>query len=706
MQGGDVLTRLRYRYLPDHLIGEILTKRWIDNAIPFLTLIIVGAVFGLLIPGFFSANALGDLGRQFAEFGLIVLGLTIVMISGGIDLSVASVFTLSVLLSLICVNIEGWPVGLAAVAVLALGAVCGAVNGYLIGYLRLRAFLTTLVTLIIFRSIYDIVFLKMSTAIISSISDSDLWLYIGTGSILGVPFSLVVTAVIAIAWHIVLSRMRPGWRLTAVGGARRSAYNAGIKVRRTIFLAYVWSSLLSALAGFLFAARIGSTGADTGVGLEVSALTAAVLGGNSLGGGRGSVAKAVMGALLVLIITDGLTNFGVSGPVNSTVLGCVLIAAVFVDMRWLRNRHKWLSKVYVSPAYLTLPSPPSAYEAGSPYVLNNKLRSVEIIGLGQIEGPEDIILDRDDNLYCGTRHGDIVRFFGPDHQRHEVFAHIGGHPLGMAFDRQDNLLVCIGGMGLYAVAPDKTVTKLTDETNRSVFSVVDDSRLRLADDLDVAPDGRIYFSEATVRYEQEEWATDALESRGNGRIICYDPRSGVTRTVIHKLVFANGVCMSNDGCSFFFAESWTCSISRYYFAGPKQGRVEPLIANLPGYPDNINRASDGNYWAALLGMRTPALDLALTMPGFRRRMAKRVAPELWLYPNINTGCVIKFDESGRILESLWDLGGENHPMITSMREHKGYLYLGGVSNNRIGRYKIAGADPNWAAQDGYWGRPS
>jgi ribose transport system permease protein len=700
---GDVLTRLRYRYLPDHLIGEILTKRWIDNAIPFLVLIAAVIVFGAFVPDFYSVNALSDLGRQFAEFGLIVLGLTIVMIAGGIDLSVASVFTLAVLLSLIGMNVEGWPVGLTVVSVIALGVVCGSINGYLIGYLRLRAFLTTLVTLIIFRSIYDIVFLRMSTAIISSIANSDTWTFIGEGTIVGVPFSLVVTAVIAILWHIVLSRMRPGWRLTAVGGARRSAYNAGIKVRRTVCSAYIWSSVLSALSGFLYAARIGSSGADTGVGLEVSALTAAVLGGNSLGGGRGSVAKAVMGALLVLIVTDSLTSFGVSGPVNSTVLGCVLIAAVFVDMRFLRNRDRWLSKVYVSPAYLSLPPAPSALDPDSPYALNDKLRSVEIIGLGQIEGPEDVILDREDNLYCGTRHGDIVRFFGPDHKRHEVFAHIGGHPLGMAFDRNGDLLVCIGGMGLYAVSPDKSVTKLTDETNRSWLSVVDDSRLRLADDVDVAPDGRVYFSEATVRYEQEEWATDALESRGNGRIVCYDPNVRSTRTIVHKIVFANGVCMSRDGQSFFFAESWTCKIKRYFFAGPKAGRVETVIDDLPGYPDNINRASDGSYWAALLGMRTPALDLALAMPGFRRRMAKRVAPELWLYPNINTGCVVKFDEDGRIVESLWDLGGVNHPMITSMREHRGYLYLGGVSNNRIGRYKIPGADPNWTAQDDYWG---
>jgi ribose transport system permease protein len=260
-------------------------------------------------------------------------------------------------------------------------------------------------------------------------------------------------------------------------------------------------------------------------------------------------------------------------------------------------------------------------------------------------------------------------------------------------------------MGLYKVTPSQEVIKLTDETNRSFLSIVDDSRLRLADDLDIAPDGRIYFSEATVRYEQEEWATDALESRGNGRVICYDPRTESTRTEIHRQVFPNGICMANDGCSFFYAESWICAINRYWFDGPKKGQIERVVTNLPGYPDNINRASDGNYWVALLGMRTPALDLAQSMPGFRRRMARRVAPDLWLYPNINTGCVVKFDETGRILDTLWDLGGVNHPMITSMREHKGYLYLGGVSNNRIGRYRLPDADPNWCAQDFYWGTP-
>ena len=112
----------------------------------------------------------------------------------------------------------------------------------------------------------------------------------------------------------------------------------------------------------------------------------------------------------------------------------------------------------------------------------------------------------------------------------EVFAHIGGQPLGMAFDRKDNLYICIGGMGLYRIAPDGAVEKATDETNRSLRSVNDDSRLRLADDLDITDNGLIFFSEATIRYEMDEWPVDGLEARGNGRIICYDTNTGRTHT--------------------------------------------------------------------------------------------------------------------------------------------------------------------------------
>ena len=196
---------------------------------------------------------------------------------------------------------------------------------------------------------------------------------------------------------------------------------------------------------------------------------------------------------------------------------------------------------------------------------------------------------------------------------------------------------------------------------------------------------------------------DALEGRGNGRIICYDPRDGSSRTVLPNLQFPNGICMVPDGESFLFAETWGCRISRYWFDGPRKGQVEVVIADLPGYPDNINRASDGTFWLGMIGMRTPAFDLAQRMPGFRRRMAMQVARDQWVFPNLNAGSVIKFDLTGRVLQSLWDGAGSRHPQVTSMREHKGWLYLGNVFNNRIGRIPLPDADPAWTSAASYWG---
>ena len=133
-----------------------------------------------------------------------------------------------------------------------------------------------------------------------------------------------------------------------------------------------------------------------------------------------------------------------------------------------------------------------------------------------------------------------------------------------------------------------------------------------------------------------------------------------------------------------------------------EGTHQVVIPNLPGLPDNINRASDGNFWVALTGMRSPAFDLALRLPDFRRRMAKRLPPDEWMYPNINVGCVIKITEEGKALEALWDRDGTNHPSITSMREHRGYLYIGGLVNNRIGRYKLKNAREDYVQYDTYW----
>jgi ribose transport system permease protein len=696
--------RLRYNYIPDHLIGEVLTKRWTDNAIPFLALVITVVGFGTAINGFFKPQSLSDSTRQLGEFSIVVTGLTIVMLGGGIDLSVGSIYALSTFAAVSAFFIFGWPVWAALAAAVLTGIVWGSLNGVLIGYMRLRAFLTTLVTFIIGRAIYDILVVNFAAQIQMSTMSSDLWDFIGGETIFGLSVSVIAAIVVAIIAHIAITRSRPGWHVLAVGGSRRSAYNSGIRVRRTVFMTYVVSGICSGIAGFLVACRLSGAGPGTGLNLEIMALTAAVVGGNSLGGGRGSIAKGVMGAVIVLVMTNGLIRLGYGTGTNQMVLGMMLAAAVTLDIRWLKNRHKVLNEVYGAPIFHRMGETQSALPgSGSPYALDDRLSGAEAIGLGELEGPEDVVLDEQDHLYCGTRHGEIVRFLAPDYKRSEIFAHTGGFPLGLAFDRAGNLISCVGAMGLYSIARDGEVTKLSAETTRSWTSVVDDARLRDPNDCDVAPDGRIFFTDSTTRYDAHDWALDSIESRPTGRLLCYDPRSGKTATLLDNYRYANGVCIAHDGQSLFFAESWACRVHRYWFDGPKAGQVECVIRDMPGYPDNINRASDGGYWMAWLGMRTPSFDLALRHPGMRKRMTRRLPQDDWLFPNINTGGVVKFEENGRIREALGDLSGDAHPMVTSMREHKGYLYVGGILNNRIGRYRIPDADPSWTGLRSYWG---
>ena len=372
----DALLRLRYRYWPDHLLGEILSKRWTETAIPVIVLLIITILLSRSIPGFLSVGGLADTGRQAGEIGFIVFGMALVVIVGGIDLSVGSMFALCDFCALFCLNVLDWPVPAVIVATLACGAALGAVNGLLIGYLRLRAFITTLITLIIYRSAYDLLLFDYSNKIAAAFPDIPSWNFLGGGVVAGVPSVVLVYLVVAVFGHVFLTRLRPGWHITAIGGSRRSAYNSGIPVRRTIALCYVASGVLTSIGALFFAARLGTVGGDVGVGLEVTVLTAAVLGGISLGGGKGSVTKALVGTLIVLFLINGMTTLSVSGGVNRMVLAGVLLVAATIDIRWLKNRTRIISKVYVSPTYHGLAPAASTAPGSGAFAQNDMLRDV------------------------------------------------------------------------------------------------------------------------------------------------------------------------------------------------------------------------------------------------------------------------------------------------------------------------------------------
>lgn len=698
------LQRFWYRHSPQLFLSELLEKRWMEPIVPFVLMWAVFLTFIITIPDYMSLVQLQQLMRSFPEQAFVAIAMAISILSGGIDLSVGAVFAMGDFLALYLLQVLGWPFPLAIAGMLVWGALIGAVNGGLIAYARTRPFLTTMVVLIVVRAAYNKVTAAYATELAGASADSPAWDFLGTGYLFGIPVNMVCLIVIGIALHLYLTRIRSGVHIMAVGSSRKAARHAGINVRRSLFLAYALSGVIAAFAGLLYAARQNSAGTDTGVGWEVNALAAAVLGGISLSGGRGTVSRALMGAAIIFMLINGLVQLGTHGSLTTAAIGFILLASVGFNVKFVKNKSKILQKIYVSPTLVEFPSPPSIERgSGSVYAENDRLKQVEAIALDQIEGPEDVILDRQDHLYTVNRNGSIIRFLAPDYTRREEFARIGGRPLGLALDRDENIIACVAGMGVYGVKPDRRVFKVTDETDRTWYRPKDDSRLWLADDLDIAPDGKIYFSDATTRYDLSDWALDGFEGRGNGRLICHDPATGKSRTVLKDLAFPNGVCIAHDGRSVLWVSTWLCKIYRYWIEGKRAGELEVLVDNLPGYPDNINRASDGNYWLALVGIRSPVYDLAMADPGFRVRMVKQIPPDEWLCPGINFGCVLKFDDRGNVLESLWDPGAHSHPTITSMREHKGYLYIGGLENNRIGRLRLPDADPNWTGWESYWG---
>ena len=697
-------TRLRASLSPRLLLSELLLKQWFEPVIPFTVMLALLAWFSATIPNYAGLENLLSLMRLYAEFGFVALAMAFSLISGGIDLSVGAIFAVCNFAMLYFLYVLDLPVWAAVPATLAVGAAIGCVNGLLIGYLKARPFLTTLVTLIILRASVNLLNERYATVFATNSVDSDVWDFFGEGYVLGLPINAATLIVVLLIGHLFLSRSRFGWHLTAIGANRKAARHAGIQVERMLLFTYVLSGMLCAFGGVFYAARQTSTDSTTGVGWEFQALTAVVLGGVSLSGGKGTVWRAMIGGIIIFLLTNGLVRMGIPGYVTSGAIGLILLAAVGVDVKWAKNRGKAIQKIYVNPARVPLAAAPSLLRgSSSPYAQNDRLIGAEAIGLDQVEGPEDVILDRQDRLYGSTRDGNIIRFSGPSFEQREVFAHIGGRPLGMQFDRDENLIVAVAGMGVYGIRPNQEVYKVTDETNRTWYKLNDDSRLRMADDLDIAPDGKIYFSDCTTRYEMTTNSLDIMEGRPNGRVVCYDPATRRTWTVLNHFYFPNGICVSHDGRSLLIASTSLCKVFRLWLGGPDKDKLEVVLDEIPGNCDNINRASDGNYWLALVGIRTPAFDLAMRKPGFRLRMVKQVPTDEWLAPGLNHGCVLKFTERGEVLESFWDPTGISHSTLTSMREHKGYLYLGGLENNRIGRVKLEGADPSWTGYEAYWG---
>ena len=293
-----------------------------------LILILVMAVF---VPGFFTMHNLTNVARQVSINAIIASGMTLIIITAGIDLSVGSLVALTGCIAMIVLNATDSDVLGVGVGI-AVGGLAGAMNGSLVAFLRLPAFVVTLGGLTIFRGLALTV-----TNGQPIIRFEGVYQWLGQGVLLGLPVPVWAMIVVVIAIHLLLSRTAFGAHLYAVGGNETAARLSGVRVQLVKFMAYVIGGLLTGLAGMILMARLSSAQPASGEMFELDAIAAVVLGGTSLSGGRGMVWGTLIGALIIGILNNSLNLLGVSSFYQLVAKGMIILLAVFVD-QWLRQR--------------------------------------------------------------------------------------------------------------------------------------------------------------------------------------------------------------------------------------------------------------------------------------------------------------------------------------------------------------------------------
>lgn len=351
---------------------------------------------------------------------------------------------------------------------------------------------------------------------------------------------------------------------------------------------------------------------------------------------------------------------------TKTIFGLTAALVIIVALFFLQSSP-------IDPAAYTPPEPPELTGVLKP---NHLLKEAELLAKGRVNGPEEVALDNQGRVYGGTRDGKIMRIF-PDGQM-EVFADTKGRPLGLHFDKDQNLIVCDAHKGLLSINPRGEIKVLADSAEGVAFG--------FTDALDIAGDGTIYFTDASSRYGQSEYFYDLLEARPHGRFLSYDPDTGRVRVLLEDLYFANGVALSQNQDFVLINETYRYRIIRYWLKGPRAGTQEIFMDNLPGFPDNISSSPKGDFWLALFTVRNQFLDAIHPHPFLKAQMAK-LPKAVWPSPK-PYGLVLALNEQGEITQSLHDPTGRHLQEVTSARQYGGYLYLGSLHNDRIGKYKL------------------
>ena len=296
-----------------------------------LVLVVLGAAIQLRNGNFLSVDNLQDIARATSFTLIVTVAATFVLISGSIDLSVGSTYALGGVAAAKAIT-AGVPVVPAVLIGIAAGAAVGALNGFVIVRLRVPALIATLGTL---YAIQSLVLVLTDGNPVYDLPSSFNWL--GQGEILGVAVPVWIALVVVVLGQWCLSRSVFGRRVYAVGGSERAAYMAGVPIARIRFSVFVLAGMAAALAGVLISARLGSAQVNSGTGLELTVIAAAIIGGTSLFGGAGNVVGSMLGALLIAVIANGMVLAQINPFYQNMVVGLIIIVAVGLD-GWRRRR--------------------------------------------------------------------------------------------------------------------------------------------------------------------------------------------------------------------------------------------------------------------------------------------------------------------------------------------------------------------------------
>lgn len=293
-----------------------------------IALIILMAVITIINSNFLTANNLLNLLLQVTSNALIAFGMTFVILTGGIDLSVGSILALSSALTAGLLG-SGMPVTLAILISLILGCILGMMNGLLISYGKLAPFIVTLATMTIFRGA-TLVYTN-GNPITKGLSDTFLFQFLGQGYIVGIPFPVIIMFIVFIILYVLLHKTAFGKSVYAIGGNEKAAYISGVKLNKVKIIIYSISGMMASISGLIITSRLSSAQPTAGASYEMDAIAAVVLGGTSLSGGKGRILGTLIGALIIGVLNNGLNIIGVSAFWQQVVKGVVILIAVLID---------------------------------------------------------------------------------------------------------------------------------------------------------------------------------------------------------------------------------------------------------------------------------------------------------------------------------------------------------------------------------------